>query len=178
MAASTVVPSSLRPSPSSLLPGLRQFGFREWALAVVAGVGYAILIGIPMVMIDTPWFGRMTPVRPQDRIVWVVSAVLMGLIAATFVRWPRNVANKRVTVGGFLSYLAIGCPICNKVAIMLLGVSGALTFFGPAQLVLGILSVLLLGWALLLRTDAMVGASCTTRPAGTPIGRPAGQAGG
>lgn len=51
----------------------------------------------------------------------------------------------RATLGGFGAYLAIGCPICNKVVVALLGVSGALNVFAPLQPVIGAASVALLG---------------------------------
>jgi hypothetical protein len=54
-----------------------------------------------------------------------------------------------------LSVLAVGCPICNKLVVLLLGVSGALTIFEPAQLYLGVVSVVLLAWTLRLRARAV-----------------------
>ena len=59
--------------------------------------------------------------------------------------------------GGVLSVLAVGCPTCNKLVVLLLGTTGALTFFAPLQIYIGIASVLLLGWTLLLRARALVG---------------------
>lgn len=158
--------AGLRPSLQSLVPGLRQFGLRGWLVAVVAAVAVGLITGIPMVMIETPWFLRMTPVRPQDYIVWVASAVLIGLIAGTYAVAPRATGMKSTVAGGLLSYLAIGCPICNKVVVLLLGVGGALTFFGPAQLFLGIVSLVLLAWTLLLRTGALAGSGCVLPNAG------------
>jgi hypothetical protein len=51
--------------------------------------------------------------------------------------------------------LAVGCPTCNKFVVLLLDTTGALTFFAPLQLYIGIASVLLLGWTLLLRARAL-----------------------
>jgi hypothetical protein len=141
------------------MPALRQFGARGWAFATLAAAGYAVLAGIPMVMIENPLFRRMTPVRLQDYVFWLGAAALIGLIAGTFAVSGGSVPGRTVS-GGVLGYFAIGCPICNKVAVLLLGVSGALSIFGPAQLIMGIASLLLLGWALLLRTEAVAGRSC------------------
>jgi hypothetical protein len=47
-----------------------------------------------------------------------------------------------------LSVLAIGCPVCNKLVVLALGVGGALTYFAPVQPILGFLSVGLLAYAL------------------------------
>ena len=36
-------------------------------------------------------------------------------------------------VAQLLAFLAVGCPLCNKVVVLLLGASGALTYFEPIQ---------------------------------------------
>jgi hypothetical protein len=55
------------------------------------------------------------------------------------------------------------CPICNKLVVLALGVSGALSYFAPIQPVLGLASVALLIYALLLRFRALNG-SCSVSP--------------
>ncbi len=50
------------------------------------------------------------------------------------------------------AFVAIGCPLCNKVALVLLGASGALTVFAPLQPFIGAASLgmlaVTLGWRL------------------------------
>lgn len=124
-------------------------------------------------VMENPLFIRMTPVRPQDYAIWLASGLLMGLIAGTFV-WPAPAGDHRKTISGrVLSALAVGCPICNKLVVLLLGVSGALTIFGPAQLYLGSLSVLLLAWTFRLRARALVPAQSAPRDVGegSPVRR-------
>ena len=55
------------------------------------------------------------------------------------------------TLGGFVAFLAIGCPTCNKIALILLGASGAANVFGPIQPVLGAISLALLAGTLVWR---------------------------
>ena len=59
------------------------------------------------------------------------------------------------TVAGLGAFLAIGCPVCNKLALILLGTSGALTIWAPLQPVLGVASLVLLvgtlAWRLRIR---------------------------
>ena len=43
-----------------------------------------------------------------------------------------------------LGWFAVGCPVCNKIALVVLGYTGALTYFAPLQPVLAVLSVVLL----------------------------------
>jgi hypothetical protein len=61
------------------------------------------------------------------------------------------------------SYLAVGCPVCNKLVVFLIGTSGALTFFAPLQLYIGIGSVLLLAWTLVIRARAVT-LGCNVEP--------------
>jgi hypothetical protein len=52
------------------------------------------------------------------------------------------------TVAGFGAFLAIGCPVCNKVALLLLGAGGTMTVFAPLQPLIGAASLVLLAGAL------------------------------
>lgn len=55
-------------------------------------------------------------------------------------------------VGALAAYFAIACPVCNKIVLFALGLSGALNVFAPLQPIIGIASVALLtgtlGWRL------------------------------
>jgi hypothetical protein len=145
------------------------FGPRGWFVAVAAALTTLLMVGGVTAIIENPLFVRMTPVRAEDYPIWLTSALLMGLISGTFVG-PAPVADQGKTIsGGVLSLLAVGCPICNKLVVFLLGVSGALTVFGPAQIYLGALSVALLAWTFRLRVRA-VARTCSVpafRPEGT-----------
>ena len=67
------------------------------------------------------------------------------------------------TIGSLGAFLAIGCPVCNKIALVLLGWSGALSIWAPLQPVLGAASLVLLAvtaaWRIRLR---MRGGACPT----------------
>ena len=120
-----------------------------------AGFATLLVVGVVTAIIENPLFVRMTPVRAQDYAIWLSSGVLMGLVTGTFVgRTPVRHGGKAIS-GGLLSLLAVGCPICNKLVVLLLGMSGALTVFGPAQLYLGALSIVLLAWTFRLRVRAV-----------------------
>jgi hypothetical protein len=107
----------------------------------------------------------MTPVRPLDDVFWAVTSVLLGLLGATYLVRHQNdgggVENQAVG-GGVLSVLAVGCPLCNKLVVLALGVSGALTYFAPIQPLLGLASVAVLVYALALRFRQLRG-TCAVR---------------
>lgn len=138
---------------------LSQFGPRGWAVAALAAAATLLLIGSLAAIFDNPYFTRMTAVRTQDYAIWVATGALVGLIAGTFAVGRATGQGGKLLAGGFLADLAVGCPICNKVVVLLLGTSGALTFFAPIQIYIGLASVALLGLTLLLRARAIAG-SC------------------
>ena len=125
---------------------------RAAVLSVGAGIAALFGAGLPTAVVANPWFTRMTPVRSQDYIVLGITVALAGALGATYA-FPTACRSQQgtMTAGGFLSILASGCPICNKVVVMLLGVGGALTYFAPLQPVLGLSSIALLSGAVFLR---------------------------
>lgn len=148
---------------------MRRWGARRWAAVVVGTIAVALLTGLPTVMIPNGVFGRMEPVTAWNRPVWLVTSVLAGLLLATYVREPDvapatgdgddlDAPARRGGVAGLLGYLAIGCPVCNKLVVLALGTSGALSWFAPLQPVLAVASIGLLAWAL--RTRLRTAAAC------------------
>ena len=128
----------------------------RWLVSVAVGGLTALLIAIPTGIIHTPFYTRMTPVLWWNYPIWAISAVLAGLLAGTYGarNSKRGGVTGRVSVGGMMSLLAVGCPICNKVVVALLGASGALGIWAPIQPILGLASVGFLAFALWLRLRA------------------------
>lgn len=94
-------------------------------------------------------------------MTWITSSLLLGLVIGTFAISSVKGSGGKAIGSGFVTFLAVGCPICNKLVLVILGVSGALAFFDPVQIYLGIGSVLLLVWTLLLRAKSVTGARLT-----------------
>lgn len=148
---------------------------RRWVVAAGSTVLYALLIAIPTDLVDTPVFGREIPPTWWSWPSVVVSSVLAGLLTATYVRDPADPpveegpvdsATKRGYVGGLLTYFAVGCPVCNKLVLLALGTSGALTWFEPVQPLLQVAAVAVLVWALRARLRGEV--SCAVTPTTQP----------
>lgn len=141
----------------SSIAAMRDWPLRRWLIAGAAAVVAALIIGVPTGVVRTSFYTRMTPVTWWDYPVWAVSAVLVGLTAATYVRardaMPTAAPDRttRTAAATFLATFAVGCPICNKLVVGLIGVSGALTYWAPLQPVLGVLSIALLLTGLVVR---------------------------
>lgn len=157
--------------------GIRYWSIRRYLVAVIAGILWLVVSGVPTDIVDTPLFTRMTAVVWWNYPFWVGGAVLVGLLAATYVAEPGagstgSFQEKNVAGGGLLSVFAIGCPVCNKLVVLALGYGGALTYFAPVQPLLGFLSVGLLAYALRVRLAAT--RACAVPPGieSGPEGRP------
>lgn len=158
----------------SALTTLTAWTGRQWASGAVAGVGVALAVGLPTDVIPNPVFGRPVPVTWWSYPVLGLTAVMGGMLIATYVRtapWIQSdpgaqqpnaesadeldaEAERQAKTGGvagMLSFFAVGCPVCNKIVLLALGTAGARQWFEPFQPVLAGLSLLLLGYALVAR---------------------------
>jgi len=128
--------------------------------AVIYGLGAAIattlLIGIPTVLIPNSWFTRMEPVRPQDYVFLAITVALTAILAASYALPAAcPLQEGKLAAGGFLSFIAVGCPVCNKIVVLALGASGAMSYFAPIQPLIALVSIALLSYAIWLRFRAI-----------------------
>ena len=115
-----------------------------WVRVVPFATIAALVIGIPSDIIDTPIFGRPVALETIDYVIWAVSSVLIGLIFAIRVEPVEGADDNKPLVGGFVSFLAVGCPVCNQLVVALVGTSGALSWWAPVQPVVGLVAVAIL----------------------------------
>ena len=152
------------------LEALKSWTGARWRFAAVMAAVSALALGLPTDVIPNPVFGRQgTPVEPWAVPVLAITAVLSGLLFATYLQVgdtaePDDVAGldrpgRFGSLGGLLTFFAVGCPICNKVVVIALGTSGALAWFAPIQPYLGLVALGLLAWALRVRLRGEV--ACT-----------------
>jgi hypothetical protein len=88
---------------------------------------------------------------------WVLTAVLEGVLLATYVRagGATRATTGQATTGGVLSFLAVSCPVCNKLVVLAVGASGALSYWVPVQPFLAAASAALLAFAVYQRLRGM-----------------------
>ena len=159
------------------LATLTRWSVARWRFAVMMAVVSALAIGLPTDVIPNPVFGRQgTPVEPWAVPVLAITAVLSGLLFATY--FPDggtgetddtvelDQPSRFGSFGALLSFFAVGCPICNKLVVLALGTSGALTWFAPVQPYLGVIALALLAWALRVRLRGEVACAVSPTEAG------------
>jgi len=143
-------------STAQLTRPLTGWPLRRWLVALASTGLYTLLIAVPTDLIDTPLFWRAVPPTWWAWPALLVSSALAGLLTATYVAVPAGRTDDEKPrrggyLGGFLTFFAVGCPVCNKLVLLALGTSGALTWFEPVQPVLQLVAVALLVWALRVR---------------------------
>ena len=140
-------------------------GARYLAVAAAAAAVTALVLAIPTDIVPNPFFTRMTPIEPEQFVFWIATSLLTGALLATYLEpgLRRGLAGQSAGAG-LLGVFAVGCPICNKLVVAVLGVSGALTYFAPIQPILGAAAVGLASYGLWLRLRAVRSGACRVRP--------------
>ncbi len=152
---------------------------RRLLIAALSGIAIAVLVALPTAVISNPVFGRAIAVTWWSYPVVVVTGVLGGLLFATYVREPGTEldvepdtdldgASKLGMAGTLVTFFAVGCPVCNKLVLIALGASGAVTWFAPVQPVLAVASIALMVVALRMRLRNERSCRLTTTADRTP----------
>ncbi len=117
---------------------------RRIGLGLLVGVFTLLVIAIPTALIPNPVFTRMIPAEWWNWPVAIASAVLVAILVAL----PRPTACRPPTrmgiAGGALAYFAVGCPTCNHLVVLAIGMTGALQWFAPLQPILAAAGLLVL----------------------------------
>ncbi len=131
---------------------LRSWTSRRWLFAFGSTILTALIISLPTAVIQTPIFDREIAVTAWSIPVIVLTSILSGLLFATYIKnQSGNNEDESLKIGGagaFFSMLAVGCPVCNKLALLALGYSGAIKYFAPVQPLLAVAGILFLLYAL------------------------------
>ncbi len=115
--------------------------------------------GTVTVLIQNSFFIRMTPVYFYDYIFLVLTSVLSGAYIGLWYYTKKSVqkCNYAATGGALGGLFSFGCAICNKLLILLLGITGVVTYFMPLQPILGVISVVLLAYAVYSQSKILSG---------------------
>ncbi len=126
---------------------------RYWVTGIVTATGMFVLFGIVTDLIPNPWFARMVERTFFDYFFLTANSVLIGSYIALhfYKKSSRVVCDTATYSGGIVGFLAYGCPVCNKLLVLLLGTTALITYFEPLRPLLGVISLFLLTGALYFR---------------------------
>jgi len=139
---------------------LRSWSRKRWQVAIISALITGVVISLPTAIIENPVFGRDIAVTVWSIPVVVVTAILSGMLFATYInndlKLPEESSLKIGTAGTLLSFLAVGCPVCNKIALIALGYTGAIKYFAPVQPFLAFFGIAILIYALSKRLNGEI----------------------
>ena len=114
---------------------------------IIASAAF-LLLGTITALWNNSFFIRMTEVNGWDYIILSFESLLIGLFFG--IRAP-HFATKKAEIGGVLGFIDFGCPVCNKILLLLFGSSFLLSYFEPVLYYAGALGLLLFSYALFQR---------------------------
>ena len=146
---------------------MKNWSRQRWFIAILSSVITGLVIALPTAIIENPIFGRDIAVTLWSIPVLLITSILSGMLFATYIRNESSLDEdkslKLGTAGALFSFLAVGCPVCNKIALIALGYSGAIKYFAPVQPYLAILGVVILSYALIKRLDGEITCKILTK---------------
>ncbi|MGB3697795.1 MAG: hypothetical protein WBA05_10230 [Gordonia sp. (in: high G+C Gram-positive bacteria)] len=181
MAPSVRFGRAWRESGRLALDAVRSATPRQALTAAVVALTVGLFVGWATVLIPNDVFGRDIAPVAWNYPVLVAASLLSGLLAATYVSvdstgtgdgrdCSSDAGSGRLGgLGAVASWFAVGCPVCNKLALLAFGYAGAQTWFAPMQPVLAVAGLGLLWTAIAVRLQ--VREQCPVRVGGATDGR-------
>lgn len=176
---------SWRQALGTALRGLQSWTARQVLVAAAAAVAFGAALGVVTVLIPNAWFVREIPPVWWNYPVWLLTSLLSGMLVATYIRSGPGTAaaddaesadslgqrrtSRLGVAGGMLAWFAVGCPVCNKLALLALGYSGAITWFAPVQPYLATGALVLTSIALVSRLRGQVACPVSGQSAETVV---------
>lgn len=110
---------------------------------------FLLALGMPTAVIPNPFFTRMTPVYWFDYFYLVTDSLLLGIyFGLALSKKIMGRSDGKIAGGGLAGFLGIACPICNKLLLLIFGTTWLLQYFEPIRPLVGLLSVIILLWAI------------------------------
>ena len=127
---------------------LKQINLNELLSTLIIASAAFLLLGTITALWNNSFFIRMTEVNGWDYIILSFESLLIGLFFG--IRAP-HCATKKAAIGGVLGFVGFGCPVCNKILLLLFGSSILLSYFEPVRYYAGASGLLLFSYALIQR---------------------------
>jgi hypothetical protein len=122
-------------------------------IGIFTSLGSFFLFSIPTALINNPFFKRMTPVTKLDLILLVIISLMLGIYVSLhfYLKYKNNKCSYYAIGGAFTGVFAFTCPICNILLVAVFGSTALLTYFEPYRPLLGVVAIVLIGFAIFLQ---------------------------
>ncbi len=118
---------------------------RNMSYGILSGVALFLVLGIPTALLPAGLFKRMTSPTGFDYLFLAVLPILFGYFIYLYIGIRKSMKKTCTAAGGLASgWLAVICPICVKLLVLLFGTVFMLTYFDPVRPVFGMASIVIL----------------------------------
>ena len=120
-------------------------------IGIMSAIIIILILGIPTAIIPNSFFTRMIPYTKLDLFFLIASSVMLGTYTGIFfyLKYKKRRQNNAVAyTGAGGSFLAISCPVCIKLLVLIFGAAALLSYLQPLRPYMGFLSIGLIGFGL------------------------------
>ena len=120
-------------------------------IGIISSMLIFLIFGIPTDTIPNRFYARMIPATTLDVFFLVAVSLMLGTyIGLLFYLKQRKKKQKNAAAytGAFAGFLAIACPICICLLVLIFGTAALMTYLQPSRPYLGILSIALIGFGI------------------------------
>lgn len=126
--------------------------FKFILIGAISSIIIFILFGIPTDIIPNDFFTRMIPVSNLDVFFLILTSLMLGTyIGLYFYTKKRKKGKTLAYTGAAGSFVAISCPVCIKLLVLIFGAAALMTYLEPLRHYIGFLSLGLIGYLLYIK---------------------------
>lgn len=115
------------------------------AKGILVAVASFVGLGTVAALWDNPFFVRMTPAGGWEIGLLAALSATLGAYAAIH----RPLCSiKGAGSGGFLGFVGVACPICNKIFVLVFGGELLMTYYEPIRIYVAVLGLFIALWVL------------------------------
>ncbi|MCR4335151.1 MAG: hypothetical protein NUV57_01290 [archaeon] len=118
-------------------------------ITVGLAILFFIIMGTPTALVPNPFleYTRMIEATFFDYFFLATTSIMLAVLISLklYFKSEKQIGAKEVT-GGVAGFVAFSCPICNMLLVALLGGATIMAFIEPLRPILGMVSIVILGY--------------------------------
>lgn len=124
--------------------------YKSIVYGFIFGFVFLLVSGTVTALIKNKYFHRMISATTLDYVFLILTSLLLGIFIGLF--YYHKTKSKACVVGaaggGIGGFIGFGCSICNKIFVLILGVTGVLTYIEPYKPIVGSVGIFFLSYAI------------------------------
>ncbi len=130
---------------------LKKENIKFFLIGVTSAIIIFLILGIPTRVIPNNFYTRMIPSTKLDLFFLITISLMLGIYIGLFFYLKdkkKKQKNAAAYTGAAGSFLAIACPVCIQLLVLIFGATALMTYLQPSRPYIGFLSIGLIGFGL------------------------------